>query len=154
MARSRLSQQRFSPNDLQAAGLPANRDGIRRSALDLLGYATLSDQDLARLLPEIAELPAEVLAQLRREAMYAAYEQRQKMQIDAVQKDEARSIPVGMDYSAIPGLSAELRGKLERVRPATLAQAARIEGMTPAAMALIHLRLERMKAIPRRGESA
>ena len=153
-ARSRLSQQRFSPNDLQAAGLPANRDGIRRSALDLLGYASLSDQDLARLLPEIAELPAEVLAQLRREAMYAAYEQRQKMQIDAVQKDEARGIPVEMDYSGIPGLSAELRGKLERVRPATLAQAARIEGMTPAAMALIHLRLERMKAIPRRGESA
>lgn len=153
-ARDYLSEQRFSPGMLVAAGLPANRDGIRRSGLELLGYPGVDDAVLRTLLPGIGQIDDATLAQLRREALYAAYEKRQRGQTEALRRDEARAIPEDLDYLAIPGLSAELRGKLVRARPETLAQASRIEGMTPAALALIHLRIGRSRGIQERGETA
>ena len=142
-ARATLSADRFSPKDLDAVGIAVNRDGVRRTALELLTHAGVTDDHLRALVPDLAAMDPAILAQLKRESLYAAYEDRQQNQIDAVRKDEAKAIPPGLDYRSIPGLSAELRGKLERARPETLAQAARIEGMTPAALALIHLRIHR-----------
>ncbi len=142
-ARAKLSADRFSPNALQSAGIAVNHDGVRRTVLDLLALPGMMPEQLARLVPDVEHIEPATLEQLRRESLYARYESRQMEQIEALQKDEARAIPAGQDYRAIPGLSAELRGKLERVRPETLAQAARIEGMTPAALALIHLQISR-----------
>ncbi len=153
-ARDFLSEQRFSPNALVAAGLPANRDGVRRTGLELLGYPGVDDAVLQTLLPGIDQFDDATLAQLRREALYVSYERRQREQTEALRRDEARCIPKDLDYHAIPGLSAELRGKLDRARPETLAQAARIEGMTPAALALIHLRIGRLQTSRERGETA
>ena len=151
-ARRLLRGRRFTPNELERAGIVANRDGIRRSAFDLLAHPDVKDINLANLVPEFTGLDVDTLAQLKREALYAVYEERQRDQIEAVQKDECRTIPDEIDYRAIAGLSAELCVKLERVRPETLAQAARIEGMTPAAMALIHLRLGRAQVRKRLGD--
>src|SRR5690606_24530519 len=96
-------------------------------------------------------LAPDILAQLHRESMYVAYEDRQRHQIAVLQKDEHWKIPSDLDFQSIPGLSFELRHKLDRTRPETLAQAARIEGMTPAALALIHLRLRSTEGDQKQG---
>lgn len=153
-ARGRLTADGFSPNALEAVGLAVNRDGVRRTALDLLAFPGFTDAHLERLVPDLHEIEPGILEQLKRESLYARYEDRQSQQIATLQKDEARSIPPALDYRSIPGLSAELRGKLERVRPETLAQAARIEGMTPAALTLIHLRISRSESPAKLGDSA
>jgi tRNA uridine 5-carboxymethylaminomethyl modification enzyme len=152
-ARDRLTAVAHSPKELEAAGLAVNRDGVRRTALDILTFPGVMQEHLERLVPDLDQIDAQMLEQLKRESLYARYEHRQSEQISALRKDESRSIPNGLDYRGIPGLSAELRGKLERVQPETLAQAGRIEGMTPAALALIHLALSRSGGIAR-GESA
>ena len=140
-ARAVLEHDRFSPNELSAVGIAANKDGVRRTALELLTFPEVTRDQIAVLVPAMNELDQDVLDQLEKEALYAAYESRQKTQLDAVRRDESWIIPTGFDFSGISGLSNELRQKLERVRPESLAQAARIEGMTPAALALLHLRL-------------
>ena len=93
--------------------------------------------DVVRVQPELAELDEETKAQLMREALYANYIARQQKDIDRLAKDEAHKIPALFDYTGLEGLSNELTAKLNTVRPATLAQAGRIDGMTPAALALI-----------------
>lgn len=153
-ARDRLTAAAHSPNELEAVGLTVNRDGVRRTAFDLLAFPGVTEGHLGRLVPDLDQIEPAVLEQLKRESLYARYENRQTEQIAALRKDEAKCIPHALDYRAIPGLSAELRGKLERVRPETLAQAARIEGITPAALALIHLALGRSDGMSARGESA
>jgi tRNA uridine 5-carboxymethylaminomethyl modification enzyme len=145
-ARSELQQQYIAPSVLALAGIPVNRDGQRRSVFDLLGFASVDPSALAAICPLVAELPDWVLHQLRSESMYAGFQDRQDRQIEAIRKDENRSIPASFDYAVLPGLSKELQQKLDRVRPETLAQASRIEGMTPAALALIHLRVVALTA--------
>lgn len=136
-----LSNKRFSPNELAQAGVTVNKDGIRRSALEIMPFVGVELTHIAALVPEVSELPAEVVEQLQRESLYSTYVDRQRQQIDMLQKNENQPIPLGFDYGLITGLSVELRQKLERVRPETLAQASRIEGMTPAAITLILLRI-------------
>lgn len=141
-ARAILGKDRFSPNELSAAGIAANRDGIRRSALEVLAFPGVELGQVVRLVPEAEAIATEIMEQLQRESLYSSYEDRQKHQLEAVRRDENWAIPTGFDFGAIAGLSNELRQKLERVRPETLSQASRIEGMTPAAIALIHLKLK------------
>jgi tRNA uridine 5-carboxymethylaminomethyl modification enzyme len=129
---------------LQRAGIAVNQDGQRRTALDLLAIQTIDRAALAALEPAIAAIAPAVLEQLQNDALYAQYADRQRVAADAVRRDEARAIPEDFGFDAIPGLSNELRGKLSHVRPKTLGQAARIEGMTPAALALILARLQRI----------
>jgi tRNA uridine 5-carboxymethylaminomethyl modification enzyme len=93
--------------------------------------------DLARAAPSLADLDAPTAAQLARDAAYASHIERQSDEVAALRRDEATALPPDIDYAAMSGLSAELRAKLERRRPATLAQAACIEGMTPAALLLL-----------------
>ncbi|MDR5652662.1 tRNA uridine-5-carboxymethylaminomethyl(34) synthesis enzyme MnmG [Ruixingdingia sedimenti] len=141
-ARATLSADRFTPKQLQQHGIPVNQDGQRRSALDLLAFTDTDPEALKPLVLGLNEIPVAILDQLRSDAIYAAYLPRQLQQIEAVARDENQRIPVDFDYGALSGLSTELKLKLNRVRPETLGQAGRIEGMTPAALTLIlaHIR--------------
>ena len=153
-ARATLTRDRFSPKELEAVGIAANKDGVRRPALELLSWPNVSPAQIAALVPDADAITPEIFAQLQRESLYVAYEDRQRHQIESVRKDENRRIPADLDYRGIAGLSFELQQKLDRARPESLAQAARIEGMTPAALALLHLRLRALSGADRREASA
>lgn len=135
--RATLDRLRTTPTAARKAGLAVNADGHERSAFELLSYPDVEAVDLVPLWPEIAELSPSIVEQLTVDAQYAVYLQRQQADIAAVRRDESREIPDWLDYAALPGLSMEMRQKLEQQRPATIAQAQAIEGVTPAAITLI-----------------
>jgi len=110
---------------------------VRRSARELLGYRNIGLHRLAALWPEIRGIPPQIAGQIEIEAGYAGYLERQEADIRAFRRDEALAIPEDLDFDAIPGLSTEVRGKLRQARPATLGQAARISGVTPAALTVL-----------------
>ena len=120
-----------------AAGFRVNQDGRRRSAFELLRFPDVTVEALAAVWPAIREIPAPVLASLEIDATYAAYLDRQSADISSLRDSQTRRLPDDMDFGVIPGLSAELREKLQRVRPETLGQAGRIDGMTPAGLTLL-----------------
>jgi tRNA uridine 5-carboxymethylaminomethyl modification enzyme len=127
-----------TPEEGRRAGLQINQDGVRRSAYDLLSYPDIDLAALSRLWPEeIGALAPRAAEQVAIDALYAVYLRRQSADIAALRRDEALSLPVDLDYGAITGLSNEARQKLERVRPETLGQASRIDGVTPAALTLL-----------------
>lgn len=135
--RATLDRLRTTPTAARKAGLTVNADGHERSAFELLSYPDVEAADLVPLWPEIAELSPSIVEQLTVDAQYAVYLHRQQADIAAVKRDESREIPDWLDYAALPGLSMEMRQKLEQRRPATIAQAQAIEGVTPAAITLI-----------------
>jgi tRNA uridine 5-carboxymethylaminomethyl modification enzyme len=142
-----LQELSLTPTEAVRAGLAVNKDGRRRSAFDLL---SLSDVDLSRLAqiwPQIGSLSPHIAAQVAVDARYASYVRRQELDVAALRKDEALRIPADFDFFSLPGLSSEVRQKLDSHRPGTLAQAARIDGITPAALLLL---LTRLKAPPAR----
>ena len=118
-------------------GLKVNQDGQRRTALDLLGMAEVGWSGVSALWPELNGLSPDVIEALEAEALYAGYIQRQDADIAALRKEDQLALPSTLNYASMPSLSAELRQKLMKVRPATLGQASRIDGMTPAALAVI-----------------
>ena len=126
-----------TPDELVHAGIEVNRDGRRRSAFDLLRYPDIDLARLARFWPVLAELEPKVVEQLEIEAGYAGYLERQDADIRAYRKDEALRLPESLDYAAIPSLSNEVREILSRSRPETLAAAARLPGVTPAALIVL-----------------
>jgi len=146
-----------TPDQLHAQGISINRDGVRRSAFDLLRYPGV---DLARLTafwPELADLRADVAEQLEIDARYAGYLERQEADIHAFRRDEALVLPVDLDYAAVSGLSNEARQILSDARPATLGAAARHSGITPAALTVLlrHVRrAQKPKPVRRRPDSA
>jgi tRNA uridine 5-carboxymethylaminomethyl modification enzyme len=129
------------------AGLKVNQDGQRRTALELIAAPHVGFAAVAQIWSELAALPAHVVASLEADALYSGYMGRQAADIDAMRKDEKLELPGDLDYGALPSLSAEVRQKLLRTRPATIGQAARIEGMTPAALAQLlgHVKRGRMR---------
>ncbi|MBB3973089.1 tRNA uridine-5-carboxymethylaminomethyl(34) synthesis enzyme MnmG [Hansschlegelia beijingensis] len=133
----------LTPNEAQRAGVAVNQDGRRRTAFDLLSLPGFDAADLRRLWPAFASVDDATLAQLEIEAGYALYLDRQEADIRRRAAEEEAALPADIDYRSIPGLSAELREKLVAVAPRTLGQAGRIEGMTPAALALVASRLRR-----------
>ena len=137
-----------TPQRAARAGIRVNQDGRRRSVLDLLALPEVRPEDLHGLWPRLAEWPAEVLERLRTEAVYSGYLARQEADAEAVRRDEAIRIPPEFSYDGLPGLSNELREKLRRVRPGTLGQAARIDGMTPAALTILLSALRRRERNP------
>ncbi|MBU1305167.1 MAG: tRNA uridine-5-carboxymethylaminomethyl(34) synthesis enzyme MnmG, partial [Alphaproteobacteria bacterium] len=143
--RTLLHQLNATPSVARKAGIAVNEDGKLRSAFDLLSYPDVTPDDATRLWPEIAGVAPAVLAQLVVDAQYAVYLDRQRADIETVRRDEQKSIPEAIDYDAIPGLSMELRQKLNQLRPQTIAQAQVMDGMTPAAVTLL-------LAVIRRGE--
>jgi tRNA uridine 5-carboxymethylaminomethyl modification enzyme len=136
---SRETMDHFSLTPSAAArhGIPVRQDGARRSAMDLLRLPGVDFPTLARIWPDLRDFAPEIVAQLEIDAQYAGYLDRQDADISAFRREEARSLPAYLDYGAVAGLSNEVRQKLERIRPSTLGQAARIEGMTPAALTLV-----------------
>ena len=126
-----------TPNQLKNHGLTINQDGVKRSVLDLLAYPNIRVDDLVGVWPELNALPHFAREYLETEALYAGYIERQARDIEAFRRDEGLRIPEGFDYKSVGGLSNEVRSKLESVRPATLGQAARIEGVTPGALTAV-----------------
>ena len=123
-----------TPKALEKEGIAINQDGVRRTALDLLGYPHISWSDLTRLWPELAQTSPSIAEQMEIDARYAGYIDRQDADIRAFRKDEALRLPETIDYAAIGSLSTEIRQKLEQARPETLGAASRIPGVTPAAV--------------------
>jgi tRNA uridine 5-carboxymethylaminomethyl modification enzyme len=119
------------------AGLKVNQDGLRRTAFQLLAMPEVTLTQLTSIWPVLGQLPAHAQTALEADALYASYGERQKAEIEQFRADDQRAIPVTLDYHSLPGLSMELRLKLSRVKPATLGQATRIDGMTPAALACV-----------------
>ena len=146
-ARDRLRELRLSPNEAASRGIRINQDGVRRSAYDLLAYPDIDYSRLAAVWPEeLSAFSARVREAIEIEAGYAVYMNRQETDIAEARREEERRIPDDFDFSALPGLSIELRQKLSAARPANLAQAARVEGMTPAALTLLLAYLKRLSA--------
>lgn len=126
-----------TPNELKKQGLNINQDGVRRNVLDLLAYPNIGLEELISVWPELSNLPHFAREYLETEALYASYIERQARDIAAFRRDEGLRIPDSFDYGSVGGLSNEVRNKLESVRPATLGQAARIEGVTPGALTAV-----------------
>ena len=144
-ARERLRALNITPNEASAHGIRLNQDGIRRSGWDLLSYPEYEFETLAGLWPELQRFEPAIGAQLKIEAAYSVYLDRQSTDIAAVEREESLAIPEEFDYQALSGLSHELVQRLEKVRPASLGQAGRLEGMTPAAVTLILTHLKRIR---------
>ena len=142
-AREQLSSLSLTPTQARRAGLAINQDGKRRSAFDLLAYPEINLDRLRAIWPELGDIEARVGRQIEMDARYAVYLRRQEEDIQAFRKDEGVTIPANFAYEGISGLSTELRQKLERDRPVSLAQAARIDGMTPAALMLLLANLKK-----------
>jgi tRNA uridine 5-carboxymethylaminomethyl modification enzyme len=136
-ARALLQRLSGTPNELRGQGLSVNLDGVRRSALELLGYPEIDLGRLSAIWPEIGGLSAVAREQMEIEGQYAGYLKRQEADIRAFRRDEDLRLPVDLDYAAIPSLSAEVRQKLQAARPATLGAAGRISGVTPAALTIL-----------------
>lgn len=132
--RELLQSLKMTPNEAAKLGWSVNQDGQRRSAWDYLAYPSISFENIDAAFPETAGLSQGVKTQLAIEATYAGYIERQKADIEALRRDEALAFPATLDYKSIGGLSNEVRAKLEMIRPATLGQASRIEGVTPGAL--------------------
>ena len=132
-----------TPQGARAMGLNLNQDGIRRTAQDLLSYPSIGWSDLARLWPQLGCVAPAVRDRLKTDATYAVYLDRQDADIAAFRRDEAVQLSDGLDFNSLPGLSSEIRLKLDLVRPKTLGQAARIEGITPAALTLLAAHVKR-----------
>jgi tRNA uridine 5-carboxymethylaminomethyl modification enzyme len=141
-ARAESRRLTLTPAEAARAGLPVKADGQRRTLSELLAYPTITFEDLVRVWPEIGAWSPEVREQIEIDAGYAGYLDRQAADVEAFRRDEALRLPAGLDYTAIGGLSNEVREKLAAIRPATLGQAGRIEGVTPGALTalLAHVR--------------
>jgi tRNA uridine 5-carboxymethylaminomethyl modification enzyme len=132
--RAWLERLAISPSALLHAGIAVRQDGRRRNGLELLALPDITFADVSRLSAPPPGVTPEIAAQLATEAHYAAYLARQESDIRAFRRDEALTLPVDIDYSTVGSLSAEMRERLQWARPATLGQAARLPGLTPAAL--------------------
>ena len=150
LAEARALAQRLilSPSALRDQGIAVNADGVLRTAAELLAYPGTDLARLTAIWPELAGISPAVAEQLEIDARYAGYLERQEADIRAFRKDEALELPPDLDYAAVGSLSAEVRTKLQESRPATLGAAARISGVTPAALVALlkHVRRRESRA--------
>jgi tRNA uridine 5-carboxymethylaminomethyl modification enzyme len=146
-ARAMARSLTLTPNEAARSGLALRRDGQRRSAFELLSYPEMGIADLARIWPAFGDLDVKVAAQLEIDAKYHVYLSRQAADVESYRRDESLVLDEELDYAALPGLSNEVRQKLELHRPRTIGQAGRIDGVTPAALTLLlaHMRRQRTK---------
>ncbi len=137
----------LTPNEAASHGLSVKHDGVRRSAYELLGFPDVTFDRLRAIWPDrLGPMAAAIATQVEIDAGYAVYLDRQAADIAAARRDEALAIPPQLDFHAMPGLSNEIRQRLARSRPATMAAAGRIEGMTPTAMTLLAAHVRRARA--------
>ena len=135
----------LTPNEADRHGLLLNKDGQRRSAFELLSHPNIGIAELAKIWPRLGELAPKIAGQLEIDAKYQVYLSRQAADIAAYRRDESLELPEGLDYSQLRGLSNEVRQKLATVQPRTVGQAARLDGITPAALTLLAAHLKRKR---------
>ena len=141
--RDRAAACQITPNDARKQGMQVNLDGVRRSVVDLLAYPHIDIEDIIRVWPEFADFSARAIEQLEADALYSGYMGRQVADIEAFRRDENLKLPADLDYGAVGSLSNEVRSKLAEARPATLGAAARISGVTPAALTALLAHVKR-----------
>lgn len=127
----------LTPNVARSAGLEVNLDGVRRSAFELMSNPSLSLDRITDIWPEFRAFSDSIVERVQTDARYAVYLDRQAAEVRHIRDDENRTIPAGMDFAAVAGLSNELKQKMLERAPRTIADALRIDGMTPAAIMLI-----------------
>lgn len=132
-----VSSLLISPTQARKNGIDVNLNGVRRSALELMGQVNVKFETLSAIWPELVDIDEEIRHQISCDARYSGYVARQASEVAAMRRENGRLIPVEFSYSTLGGLSTELKLKLEDIRPISLGQAGRIEGMTPAALTLI-----------------
>jgi tRNA uridine 5-carboxymethylaminomethyl modification enzyme len=137
----------ITPNEAVKHGLSLNRDGVRRSAFELMSYPEIGWGEVRAIWPELSAIAPAIAVHLEIDAKYDVYLKRQTADVEAFRRDESLVL-ADVDYDAVPGLSNEARGKLERARPRTIGQAGRLDGITPAALGILaaYLRREARKA--------
>lgn len=142
-ARDLLERLTLTPNEAERHGLFVNKDGVRRSGFELLGFPGIGFDQLRAVWPELVRTSRATAEQIEIDAKYAVYLHRQAADISALRRDDSLRFPADLDFSALPGLSTEIRQRLAQVRPTTLGQATRIEGMTPTALTLLAAHVRR-----------
>ncbi len=147
-ARNMARALTLTPNEAARGGLALRKDGQRRSAFELLSYPEIGIGDLARIWPAFGELDAKVATQLEIDAKYHVYLSRQAADVESYRRDESLVLNEDLDYAALPGLSNEVRQKLQLHRPRTIGQAGRIDGVTPAALTLLVAHMRRPHGKP------
>jgi tRNA uridine 5-carboxymethylaminomethyl modification enzyme len=147
--RTLLDQMTFSPAQVEEAGIKVKHDGKKRSGFDLLAFPDMDFSKLRLLTEGVDEISAAIQRQLARDALYANYIERQQKDVDALKRDEAVQIPSDFAYRSLSGLSNEVISRLEKSRPQNIAQASRIEGITPASLTLLlaHIRKAERKKL-------
>jgi len=145
-ARSFAASSNLTPAEAVKAGFKVNADGQRRNLVQMLAYPTVTLDDLAVVWPQIGEWSPQVREQIEIDAAYHGYLDRQAADVEAFRRDENLTLPAALDYDAVGGLSNEVREKLKAVRPLTLGQAARIEGVTPGALTALLAHARRARA--------
>ncbi|WP_170564036.1 tRNA uridine-5-carboxymethylaminomethyl(34) synthesis enzyme MnmG [Ruegeria atlantica] len=143
VTKEKLTQQTFTPKEVLAAGINVNQDGNRRDGMAILAFPDVHFGDLIPLLPEIQNVEPEIRLQVERDALYANYIARQQKDVEAMKRDESYEIPRDFDYFSMEGLSSEMKQKLSNAKPENIAQAGRVEGVTPAALTLLLAKLRR-----------
>jgi tRNA uridine 5-carboxymethylaminomethyl modification enzyme len=136
-ARARLHALRITPNEAARRGIDLNKDGVRRTAFALLSRWDIAWADVTSLWPELQSIEPAIAAQVEVDAKYAVYLERQTAEVASFRRDEALLLPDNIDYSRLPGLSNEAKVRLAQARPRSLGQAARLEGITPAALTVL-----------------
>lgn len=144
-ARALLNGSGYSPNELSAFGIKVNQDGVRRTAFNLLSQRLADWPMLEKVWPEVSAVPDNLRSRLAVDASYDGYLARQQAEISAYRRDENLVLPVDLDYGAIGGLSNEVRQKLVEALPETIGSAARIQGVTPAAVVALLRHVKKRK---------
>ena len=136
-ARALAQSRSLTPGEADHQGIVMRQDGRRRTAFELLSFPHVHWADLARLWPDLGAVAPHIAEQVETDAKYAVYLDLQADDVAAYRRDETLELPAGLDYGQIPGLSTELRQKLDSIRPRTIGQAGRVDGMTPVALTLL-----------------
>ncbi|UWQ10901.1 tRNA uridine-5-carboxymethylaminomethyl(34) synthesis enzyme MnmG [Aliiroseovarius crassostreae] len=142
-ARNILMKKTFTPQDLEGSSFQVRKDGTRRNAFTLLSFPKVSFDDVLNLDPAFETILPEIREQIAKDALYSNYLERQEKDVAAIKRDEAQEIPENFEFQGMDGLSNELAAKLTAAQPRNLAQAARVEGMTPAALTLLLAKLRK-----------
>ena len=144
-ARAFAKSVSLTPREAERHGIALNKDGQRRTAFEMLSHPHITIADLARAWPRFAALDGKIAEQIEIDAKYDVYLSRQAADVAAYRRDESFSLPDDLDYAALPGLSNEVKQKLQAHRPRTIGHASRIDGITPAALTLLVAHVRRKK---------
>ncbi|NOD65019.1 tRNA uridine-5-carboxymethylaminomethyl(34) synthesis enzyme MnmG [Ruegeria sp. HKCCD9179] len=141
--KTKLAERTYTPKEVLSAGINVNQDGNRRDGMAILAFPDVSFDSLLPLIPDLQDVDQKIRLQIERDALYANYIARQKRDVEAMKRDESYEIPRNFDYFALDGLSSEMKQKLSQAKPENIAQAGRVEGVTPAALTLVLAKLRR-----------